>query len=63
MSHTSIVLHSKLPPRVHADCAAEHAFALMLALIRRIGEAARNMTRAHWTPLPTTSVTVPGAAR
>ena len=37
---------------VHADCVAEHAFALMLALTRRIGEAARNMTRAEWTPLP-----------
>ena len=37
---------------VHAECVAEHAFALMLALTRRIGEAVRNMTRVEWTPLP-----------
>jgi phosphoglycerate dehydrogenase-like enzyme len=36
---------------VHSECVAEHAFALMLALTRRIGEAARNMTRAHWEAL------------
>ena len=37
---------------VHADCVAEHAFALMLALTRRIGEASRHMERAAWVPLP-----------
>ena len=37
---------------VHADCVAEHAFALMLALTRRLGEAARNMTQARWQALP-----------
>jgi D-2-hydroxyacid dehydrogenase (NADP+) len=37
---------------VHASCVAEHAFALMLALLRRIGEATRNMTRCHWQALP-----------
>lgn len=37
---------------VHADCVAEHAFALLLALTRRIGEATRHMTRAEWVPLP-----------
>lgn len=37
---------------VHADCVAEHAFALLLALTRRIGEAARHMDRLRWQPLP-----------
>ena len=37
---------------VHAECVAEHAFALMLALARRIGESVRNMSRAHWVALP-----------
>jgi len=37
---------------VHAQCVAEHAFALMLALTRRIGEATRHMTRATWQALP-----------
>lgn len=37
---------------VHADCVAEHAFALMLALTRRIGESVRNMTQATWKALP-----------
>jgi D-2-hydroxyacid dehydrogenase (NADP+) len=37
---------------VHADCVAEHAFALMLALTRRIGESVRNMTQASWKALP-----------
>jgi phosphoglycerate dehydrogenase-like enzyme len=37
---------------VHSACVAEHAFALMLALTRRIGEAARNMTQARWQALP-----------
>jgi phosphoglycerate dehydrogenase-like enzyme len=37
---------------VHAACVAEHAFALMLALMRRIGEAARNMTQCRWQALP-----------
>jgi D-2-hydroxyacid dehydrogenase (NADP+) len=36
---------------VHSGCVAEHAFALMLALTRRIGEAARNMPRREWKPL------------
>jgi len=37
---------------VHAECVAEHAFALMLALTRRIGEAVRHMTAQHWQALP-----------
>ncbi|MBC7716311.1 MAG: D-2-hydroxyacid dehydrogenase [Pseudorhodobacter sp.] len=37
---------------VHSQCVAEHAFALMLSLTRRIGEAVRNMTRAQWVALP-----------
>jgi len=37
---------------VHAECVAEHAFALMLALTRRIGEAARHMTAQRWQALP-----------
>jgi phosphoglycerate dehydrogenase-like enzyme len=37
---------------VHAGCVAEHAFALMLALTRRVGEAVRNMGRHHWQALP-----------
>jgi D-2-hydroxyacid dehydrogenase (NADP+) len=37
---------------VHAECVAEHAFALMLALTRRIGESVRSMTRATWLGLP-----------
>lgn len=37
---------------VHAECVSEHAFALMLALTRRIGESVRNMTRAAWVALP-----------
>ena len=37
---------------VHAECVAEHAFALMLALTRRIGESVRNMTRDQWVALP-----------
>jgi phosphoglycerate dehydrogenase-like enzyme len=37
---------------VHAACVAEHAFALMLALTRRIGESARNMSLARWVALP-----------
>ena len=36
---------------VHADCVAEHAFSLMLALTRRMGEAVRNMTQHRWTEL------------
>lgn len=36
---------------VHSGCVAEHAFALMLALTRRIGEAARNMPLRLWQPL------------
>ena len=36
---------------VHTDCVAEHAFALLLALTRRIGESARNMEHARWLPL------------
>lgn len=37
---------------VHAGCVAEHAFALMLALTRRVGEAVRHMGRHHWQALP-----------
>ncbi len=37
---------------VHAACVAEHAFALMLSLTRRIGEAVRHMGRHHWQALP-----------
>lgn len=37
---------------VHGECVAEHAFALLLALTRRVGEAARHMTRSHWQGLP-----------
>lgn len=36
---------------VHADCVAEHAFSLMLALTRRLGEAVRNMTQHRWIEL------------
>ncbi|RYH07531.1 D-2-hydroxyacid dehydrogenase [Tropicimonas sp. IMCC6043] len=36
---------------VHTDSVAEHAFALLLSLTRRIGEAARNMEQARWQPL------------
>lgn len=36
---------------VHADCVAEHAFGLMLALTRRLGEATRNATRHRWEEL------------
>jgi phosphoglycerate dehydrogenase-like enzyme len=37
---------------VHADCVAEHGFALLLALTRRIGEAVRHMGRCQWLALP-----------
>lgn len=37
---------------VHAACVAEHAFALMLALTRRVGEAVRNMGERRWQALP-----------
>lgn len=37
---------------VHAACVAEHAFALLLALTRRVGEAVRHMERRHWQALP-----------
>jgi phosphoglycerate dehydrogenase-like enzyme len=37
---------------VHAGCVAEHAFALMLALTRRLGEAMRNMVAHRWQALP-----------
>lgn len=36
---------------VHSDCVAEHAFSLLLALTRRIGESVRNMTQHHWGAL------------
>jgi len=36
---------------VHADCVAEHAFALLLALTRRVGEAVRFMEHTRWEPL------------
>jgi phosphoglycerate dehydrogenase-like enzyme len=37
---------------VHAACVAEHAFALLLALTRRVGEAVRNMGECRWQALP-----------
>ncbi|HSW21024.1 MAG TPA: D-2-hydroxyacid dehydrogenase [Ramlibacter sp.] len=37
---------------VHAACVAEHAFALMLALTRRVGEAVRHMEQRQWRALP-----------
>ncbi|HSV77625.1 MAG TPA: D-2-hydroxyacid dehydrogenase [Ramlibacter sp.] len=37
---------------VHTGCVAEHAFALMLALTRRLGEAMRNMVGHRWQALP-----------
>ena len=37
---------------VHAECVAEHAFALLLALTRRLGEAVRHMTQQRWVALP-----------
>jgi len=37
---------------VHAACVAEHAFALLLALTRRVGEAVRNMGERRWQELP-----------
>src|SRR5258706_9094759 len=33
---------------VHSGCVAEHAFALMLALTRRVRRAARNIAPAPW---------------
>ena len=36
---------------VHSACVAEHAFALMLGLTRRIVQAARNMPQRLWQPL------------
>lgn len=36
---------------VHSQCVAEHAFALLLSLTRRIGEATRNMTQCRWEVL------------
>jgi D-2-hydroxyacid dehydrogenase (NADP+) len=36
---------------VHAACVAEHAFALLLALTRRVGEAVRNMGEQRWQAL------------
>lgn len=35
---------------VHANCVAEHAFALLLATVRRIGAAVRDMVEHEWTP-------------
>ncbi|MEO3430910.1 D-2-hydroxyacid dehydrogenase [Pelagibius sp. CAU 1746] len=35
----------------HSGTVAEHAFALLLSLTRRIGEAVRHMTESRWTPL------------
>lgn len=37
---------------VHARCVAEHAFALVLACTRRLGESVRHMTGRQWVPLP-----------
>lgn len=36
---------------VHSGCVAEHAFTLMLAVTRRIGESVRNMSQRQWEPL------------
>jgi phosphoglycerate dehydrogenase-like enzyme len=36
---------------VHSVTVAEHAFALLLALTRRVGEAVRHMTGPRWQPL------------
>jgi phosphoglycerate dehydrogenase-like enzyme len=36
---------------VHSACVAEHAFGLLLALTRRLGESVRNMNRHQWTGL------------
>lgn len=36
---------------VHASCVAEHAFALLLACTRRLGESVRHMTERRWVPL------------
>lgn len=36
---------------VHSVTVAEHAFALLLALTRRVGEAVRHMTEPRWEPL------------
>jgi len=36
---------------VHSITVAEHAFALLLALTRRIGEAVRHMTEPTWVPM------------
>jgi phosphoglycerate dehydrogenase-like enzyme len=36
---------------VHTATVAEHAFALLLALTRRIGEAVRHMNEPRWVPL------------
>ena len=37
---------------VHGECVAEHAFALLLAMTRRVGESVRNMTKTRWQGLP-----------
>ena len=42
---------------VHAACVAEHAFALMLACTRRLGEAVRHMTDRNWQRLVGEEVT------
>lgn len=36
---------------VHGECVAEHAFALLLAMTRRVGESVRNMTQNRWQGL------------
>jgi phosphoglycerate dehydrogenase-like enzyme len=36
---------------VHANCVAEHAFALLLACTRRLGESVRNMAGRRWESL------------
>ncbi len=36
---------------VHGECVAEHAFALLLALTRRVGESVRQMTQTRWQGL------------
>jgi hypothetical protein len=35
---------------VHTACVAEHAFGLLLACTRRLGESVRNMTERQWMP-------------
>lgn len=36
---------------IHSQAVAEHAFALLLAMTRKIGESVRHMTESRWVPL------------